>query len=312
VILLIRREAISVRQKELVLAEMRFVRYDPALIHCARHRGNSKQDSIMDWVQSLPENKRRGSLPRCLLFVAEDRAAVANKLTALIDLPDVNVQPNDFWLPQGLPVISKEGHWDMSLTWEAKLGETVGLLCERRRDEIKKWWLAVPRNANTPNWDIASTCTIAEKPGLLLIESKAHEAELKPEAKTLAEHASDNSIKNHDQIGQAIREASAGLNQAMTGWNLSRDSHYQLANRFAWAWKIAEIGVPVVLIYLAFLGANEMSKPITDCADWSRIVFNHSRNVVPDAAWGRDIKVATAIIKPLIRVWKQDFRSSGL
>jgi hypothetical protein len=44
----------------------------------------------------------------------------------------------------------------------------------------------------------------------------------------------------------------------MDGWTLSRDSHYQLTNRFAWAWKLASMGVPVVLGYLGFQGAAEM------------------------------------------------------
>jgi hypothetical protein len=46
---------------------------------------------------------------------------------------------------------------------------------------------------------------------------------------------SDNSKRNHAQIGRAISAASLGLKDTMDGWNLSRDSYYQLANRFAWA-----------------------------------------------------------------------------
>jgi len=41
-------------------------------------------------------------------------------------------------------------------------------------------------------------------------------------------------------------------------WQLSRDSLYQLANRFAWAWKIASLGVPVALVYLGFIAADQM------------------------------------------------------
>ncbi len=72
------------------------------------------------------------------------------------------------------------------------------------------------------------------------------------------------SKRNHAQIGRAISEASLGLKDTMDGWNLSRDSHYQLANRFAWAWKLASMGVPVVLVYLGFLGAAEMGLRLSD------------------------------------------------
>jgi hypothetical protein len=142
------------------------------------------------------------------------------------------------------------------VTEEAKLGESIGFLSEEQREEVTSWWLAVRKGANTPNWHIASTCTIGEKKGLLLVEAKAHVAELKEDCKTLDEDASDLSIDNHKQIGLAITAASLGLNNALPGWRLSCDSHYQLANRFAWAWKLASMGIPVVLVYLGFVGAR--------------------------------------------------------
>jgi hypothetical protein len=47
------------------------------------------------------------------------------------------------------------------------------------REKLKRWWLSVPsNNPRTPNWDIASTCTIEGKTGILLIEAKAHDQEL--------------------------------------------------------------------------------------------------------------------------------------
>ena len=117
-----------------------------------------------------------------------------------------------------------------------------------------------PRGANTPNWDIASTCTFEGERGLLLIEAKAHGSELKPEGKSLRSNASPNSIKNHERIGLAVAEANAEL-QSATGrqWFISRDDHYQLSNRFAWSWKLASLGIPVVLLYLGFLNAQDMA-----------------------------------------------------
>lgn len=271
----------------------------------------------MKWLDALPKNRRRGSFPRCLLFMEGDRTIVADKLTKLVGLPGVHVEAKDFWMPQGSPVLKANGEWDTMCAEEAKLGESIGFLSDDQREEVTSWWLAVRKGANTPNWDIASTCTIGNKDGLLLVEAKAHDAELKKDGKSLDKDASDASIANHEQIGRAIGAASAGLNKAIAGWrNLSRDSHYQLANRFAWAWKLASMGVPVVLVYLGFLSAMEVNdrsrlgEPFVDCADWSRVVLEHSRNIVPERAWGRDIKVGYITIKPLIRVWGDEFQAA--
>jgi hypothetical protein len=263
----------------------------------------------MKWFDALPENRSRGSFPRCLRFMEGDRTGVADRLTKLVGLPVVHVEPRDFWMPRGLPLRKADGTWDKSPIEEAKLGESEGFLTKERREKVTTWWLVVRERANTPNWDIASTCTIDGKPGLLLIEAKAHSAELKAEGKPREKKASSGSLKNHEQIGRAIAEASAELSKAMAGCNLSRDSLYQLANRFAWAWKIVSMGVPVVLVYLGFVGATDVSdlgKPFTDCADWTRAVLEHSRGVVPEEAWGGEIKIGGAAIRPLIRACKQD------
>jgi len=264
----------------------------------------------MEWLDALPKNRRRGSFPRCLLFMEGDRTIVADKLTKLVGLPGIHVEAKDFWMPQGLPVRKANREWDKNPIKEAKLGESTGFLSDDQRENVTSWWLAARKRANTPNWDIASTCTIGGKDGLLLVEAKAHDAELKRYGKTLDKDASPGFIANHKQIGRAIGAASAGLNKAMAGWNLSRGSHYQLANRFAWAWKLASMGVLVVLVYLGFLCAtevNDLGKPFVDCADWSRVVLEHSRNIVPERAGDQGIKAGCITIKPLIRVWKQEF-----
>ena len=31
-------------------------------------------------------------------------------------------------------------------------------------------------------------------------------------------------------------------------------------NKVSWAWKLAELGLPVVLVYLGFIGCNDMAK----------------------------------------------------
>jgi len=239
----------------------------------------------MKWIDALPEHRRRGSFPCCLLFMEGKEAVVADSLTKLVGLPEVHVEAKDLWMPRGLPLLKADGTWDKSPIEEAKLGESEGFLSKAQREEVTRWWLAVRERANTPNWDIASTCTIEGKAGLLLVEAKAHDKELKEDGKPRDEDASEGSIANHEQIGRAIAEASAELNKTMAGWNLSCDSHYQLANRFAWAWKIASMGVPVVLVYLGFVGAkdvNDLGEPFVDGADWTRVLMEHSRGIVPE------------------------------
>lgn len=265
---------------------------------------------MSEWLDRLPENRRRGSFPRCLKLMHGERESVAAKLTDLVGIQDVQVQASDFWMPGGLPALAADGTWDSSPINEAKICETERFLPGELCSEIANWWLAVPARANTPNWDIASTCLVGGNRGLLLIEAKAHEAELKSDGKRLDERASDNSRSNDRQIRRAVGEASTELSKAMPGWCLSCDSHYQLANRFAWAWKIASLGVPVVLVYLGFLGATEMrdkGEPFIDCADWTRVVLEHSRGIVPARAWGRELRTRGAVLRPLVRVCNEAF-----
>jgi hypothetical protein len=195
-------------------------------------------------------------------------------------------------------------------TAEARLPEADRLLPSNVRSDLKRWWLAVAsRRTRTPNWDIASTCTIEGKAGILLIEAKAHDNELLKEAAGKASPAptsSDDSQRNHSRIGEAIRDANIALG-GDTGltWSLSRDCHYQMSNRFAWAWKVADLGIPVVLVYLGFLGASEMSDrgtPFADAADWRNLVKRQSLNRIPVAAWDRRWTCGGQTLVPLIRV----------
>ncbi len=103
---------------------------------------------------------------------------------------------------------------------------------------------------------------------------------------------------NHDRIVGAIRQANDELG---AGWALSRDSHYQLSNRFAWAWKVASLGVPVVLLYLGFLNADEMRDPVRSAADWDRCVRTAARDRVPEVVWEHGTEVGGTPLVPLIR-----------
>jgi hypothetical protein len=80
------------------------------------------------------------------------------------------------------------------------------------------------------------------------------------------------------------------------------DSHYQLSNRFAWAWKVATLGVPVVLAYLGFLNAKEMGQPFTSHEAWERCLLAYADGTVPRTVWNSgSIQVNDTPLVPLIR-----------
>src|SRR5258705_9339558 len=128
----------------------------------------------------------KGSRLRCLMLTSLPNDRVAGFLTGLVQ-PHATVDPSDKWMPSGF--LKPE---------EAKLGETPGFLSSERQGTVTGWWLAVTKSANTPNWDIISTCHIGGRPGLLLVEAKAHEGELSKSGKKKPD--TENGWKNHDQI----------------------------------------------------------------------------------------------------------------
>jgi len=212
--------------------------------------------------------------------------------------PFASIAPSDYWMPQGF-----------EQTDEATLPEAQRLLPADVRLELKRWWLAVPsNNTRTPNWDIASTCAIEGRAGILLIEAKAHDQELIKEEtgrKNIEVPASASARRNLLRIDWAIRDASAALAED-TGlaWALSRDWNYQMSNRLAWAWKLTDLGIPVVLVYLGFLNADEMKdrgQPLADDADWQNLVKRHSRVLFPATVWNHSWMCGGQPFIPLIR-----------
>lgn len=262
----------------------------------------------MNWIDALPDNRRRGSFPRCLIVTDGEPGDVAHRLETLVSLPELRITANDHWMPCGVPQRGPDGEWDLSPTAEAELGNATPFLTDEQRHAVTDWWLAENHtSARTPNWDIASTCTIEGKSGLLLIEAKAHDEELNAESsgKRLDKNASARSIRNHASIGQAIAEANTEL-VIETGfpWTLDRDSHYQISNRFAWSWKLTALGFPVVLVYLGFLDADEMSDrgvPFSYHGAWEALVRSHNALGVPAEVWGQKLWLNGQVFVPLIR-----------
>jgi hypothetical protein len=257
-------------------------------------------------LERLEPRERRGSKPRCHLLTHGSPDAVAARLTALV-APFAGVSASDQWMPQGFVDVK-----------EATLPEAGRLLPLDVRDALKRWWLAKAA-PTTPNWDIVSTCTIEGRSGILLVEAKAHDIELIKETagkRAPADSESDNSRRNHLRIGAAIEEANLAL-QRSTGldWALSRDSHYQMCNRFAWAWKLTNLGFPVVLVYVGFLGADEMrdkGAPFTDDAAWREVVRQHSNPLFPAEVWGQRWSCDGQSFIPLIRSVKVALQDAEL
>ena len=243
-------------------------------------------------MKNLTHDRLRGSLLRWLLMMNFPRHYTAELLTSLMQLPNAVISSDsDFWMPRGLRDYR-----------ETTLVDSSDFLTPDRCKALTDWWLEKLRGANLPNWDIASTCTIEGIKGLLLVEAKAHDKELSEAGKS--QPTTRNSQMNHKHIGIAIEQANAGLNRVMKGWALSRDSRYQLSNRFAWAWKLTTLGVPVVLVYLGFLNAIEMcdqGQPFDHNRTWDSCIRNHAKNIVPDDAWGERLEINGTPVWFLIR-----------
>ena len=256
----------------------------------------------MTWRSQLGKDSR-GSRPRCVLLVDGERERVASRLTRLVGHPAVTVGHDDCWKPYGKPVY-KEGSWDRDPVQEAELVRVEILSCSLRRD-LRQWWLAVNGRARTPTWDIASSCKVHGESGLLLVEAKAHRNELWQQAN----ECRSTRPENREHICGAIAEAADGL-QSVTGnpWHISCESHYQLANRFAWSWKIASLGVPVVLVYLGFLKADEVGKDggVFDTSkSWEQTLKSYGDGIVDNSCWGNCLEVAGVPFLPLIRASDQ-------
>ena len=254
------------------------------------------------WRRALGKDCR-GSRPRCVLLVDGTRSKVAARLTDLVGLPQVTVTETDFWMPYGRPVWT-DGRWDRKPAAEARLDRDAGFLAPELRQQLRDWWLAVPKGANTPNWDLAATCRIEGRKGMLLVEAKAHVNELSDAGKS--KPARENSRRNHERIGSAIEEARTGLALVSGGsWGISRDRCYQLSNRFAWSWKLAMMGVPVVLVYLGFLNAEDMARdgaPFRSEDHWAAAVGNHAQGIAAKTCWGQQLVLDGTPFMPLIRV----------
>jgi len=268
--------------------------------HETFYRRNEGHVVINNLLSKLQANQRRGSKPRCHLFTHGSLAAVAARLTRLC-APFGHVTATDKWMPRGFDDVT-----------EAQLDKAPSLVTPALGKQLHEWWLGKGRHEGmTPNFDIASTCIIGGQPGLMLVEAKAHDRELidAEAGRVVSKDASPERAATQVPIGQAIEDANRGLAAATSqAWKLDRDSHYQMSNRFAWSWKLAELGVPVILVYLGFLRAVEMEdkgKLILSQADWEQTVMAHSQPLFPAKIWNNNWAVGGVSLIPLIRTEDQ-------
>lgn len=234
----------------------------------------------------------KGSRFRCLLLTNGDKETIASFISDMVK-PYAKLSPTDVWLPRGF--IEPE---------EAKLGETTNILKKELRNELTDWWLEIPGRANTPNWDLVSTCLIDEKPGLIIVEAKAHKSEFSDD------RCGATNQRNYQRIKVALNEANEALCALVPGFSLSADSFYQLSNRFAFAWKLVSMGVPVVLVYLGFINAHEMEDPFKSDIEWREHVLSRSRAIIPEKAWNRTFNVNGIKLTVLIRAACVDINGS--
>lgn len=215
----------------------------------------------------------RGSRKHVLDWTSRPEFCV--QLLRLVAPVDVRISARSIWKPQGYRAPD-----------EARL-DTFGpqfLPDSAVWTTLRKWWLANAAGANTPNWDIAMGCEIEGHQGLILIEAKANVPELTLAGKPADSTASSRSAENHHRIGLAINEACVALQRINVSTSISRDSHYQLSNRVAFAWKLASLGVPTLLVYLGFIGDDgikDAGVPFADSGHWEATFAEYAHSIVP-------------------------------
>jgi hypothetical protein len=222
----------------------------------------------------------------------------SNFLTIINDLlrsTKASVTNYDNWMPKSI-------HYDK----EAELNDFLKYnFSPELSSEITKWWLY--KDATTPNWDLLLTCTIKGKRGLVLVEAKAHIDELKNDSKN-APSSSLNSKKNHDSILEAIEKANVEINKRNNNLQLSRETCYQLSNRIAHAWWLADKGIPVVLMYLGFEDCADMdngkNKLFKKDEDWQNCFIEHAKIIGADVLIDKTVKCGESTFVMICRSCK--------
>ncbi|MGL2999426.1 hypothetical protein [Flavobacterium sp. RSSB_23] len=206
-----------------------------------------------------------------------ESSSFLNILNGLLKKSGATVTTYDNWMPKSIRY-DKEAELNDFLKYNFN---------PELATAITEWWLY--KDATTPNWDLISTCTINGKRGIVLVEAKAHSYELENESKGKPydiNTKSDGTKENQKQIGKAIEQANIEINKKFSGVAISRDNCYQLSNRIAHAWWLANQGIPVVLMYLGFQDVQDMNdgknRLFTTDKDWQDCFKIHAKQVGVD------------------------------
>ncbi len=245
----------------------------------ASHGSIPYLDDFRQLVAAIERESERGSRRHLLDWVESPR--FVPRLNRLLSDTGAAVTDADVWRPTGWrdPAEAKLHEWGPEV-----LGDAVAW------DELASWWLAHLKGANVPNWDLAATCGIDGGKGLVLVEAKAHDRELKNAGKGAPDPGSEKSAENHERIGRAIDQAREALRGEVPSIAISRDRHYQLSNRVAHAWWLASRGLSVVLVYLGFLNADDVAdlgEPFDSDEHWRQVFRAHAAAVFPEGAMER-------------------------
>ncbi|HVA49051.1 MAG TPA: hypothetical protein VNH11_22000 [Pirellulales bacterium] len=147
-----------------------------------------------------------------------------------------------------------------------------------------KWWIPHKTGMNRrPTWDLLCHILVKGKPGLLLVEAKAHVGEMSEQDKKSRPTGSNESQCNDRRIRHNISETNTLLSGLGYGqFSLSVDHHYQLANRIAYLSKLARDGIPVVLSYLGWLKSPAWPRDFfRDRSDWEEVMRRYTSGVLP-------------------------------
>src|SRR5688572_11275723 len=201
--------------------------------------------------------EHRGSRRHVLEWLHAD--TFIDEFNGLLAPANAHVSASDTWQPnRNSPVEAKLSRWGPevmagTIDWPA----------------VSVWWLK--HGGNTPNWDLVATATVHGRRGIVLVEAKANTPELSAAGKRTSKKKvpSKRSLANSKHIAAALEEARLGLSQVGTPCRFGIDSHYQFANRLAFAWKLACQGLPTVLLYLGFIGDRGIRHHFPNAAAWT-------------------------------------------
>lgn len=166
----------------------------------------------------------------------------------------------------------------------------------------RTWWIS--HQGNRPNWDLICRITDGTRDGLLLVEAKAHEDEIvEQNKKSQPDPANPHSVANDRQIRQVLQQTNSAMAQLGFGaFGLSADHHYQLSNRIAYAYKLATLGLPVVLMYLGFVGDRYFPNDWLRSPDhWQRLVGGYLQGVVPQGFPNRHVTIGSGSLVMIVR-----------